>query len=344
MSRPLFFKAKILICCCLIACMAVLGCAKKPLPWSRELDRKSLKVFNEGQRYFNEQRYWKARRSYKKVISKFPRSRYADNAQFMLGEIYAVKKKYDMAVEEYHKVSVKYPASDVLPQIAEKEYAIATYYWDKNKKKHAIDIFAKVVEAYRYGDLAPKAQFRVADYYYSEKKDYAEAMVQYEKLLDEFPGLPRQDESVFRLGKCYFEESLMWALDQQYTNQAQEYLEQVVYEYPNSPYVGPAGELISVITNKKAKKEYKTGHFYYWNGDYEAARLYYSSVLEKYPHTPWAGEALFDVGRTFYKERQWLMAEEFFVRVEKEYPGGKLSIRAARMREKCAKKIAKGSN
>ena len=110
------------------------GCAKKPLPWSRELDRKALKIFNEGQEFYNRRKYWSARRRYNKVIDKFSRSRYADNARFMLGEIYAAKGDYESAVDEYHKVTERYPASELLPQIAEKEYEIATFYWNTGKK------------------------------------------------------------------------------------------------------------------------------------------------------------------------------------------------------------------
>ncbi len=316
------------------------GCAKRPLPWSRELDRKALKVFNEGQVLFNQGKYWSARRRYNKVISKFKRSRYADNASFMIGEISAAKDRYEEAVDEYHKVTQNYPASELLPLIAEKEYKIAVYYWDKGKKELAADIFAKVVDAYPFGSLAPKAQYRVADFYFSEKKDYAEAIIHYERLIENYPDLPTLKESILRLGLSYWEESLMWALTQDYTDKAAEQFTRIIDEFPESPQVGRAKEFLAKCINKKARKEYQTGYFYYWEGDYDAARLYYNSVLKRFADSDWAADALYDIGRTYYKEKKWLIAQEYFSKVERQFPQrAKLVARAIRMREKCGQKI-----
>ena len=338
-SKPI----NLLLVLCLGLGLFFSGCAKKPLPWSRDLDRKALKLFNEGQDYFNRGKYWSARRRYNKVIRKFKRSRYADNAQFMIGETYAVKRRYEIAVEAYHKVTERYPASELLSLVAEKEYAIAMYFWEDGAKKTAIDIFSKVVDAYPYNDLAPKAQYRIADYYYTEKKDYAEAIVQYERLIDEFPqGGAYLAEAVFRLGISHLEESLMWALDQESTDLAILQFKRIINEFPQSPYVAKARETLTRAISKKAKKEYKTGYFYYWEGKYEAARLYYDSVLETYSDTPWVADSIFDIGRTYYKEKKWLLAQEYFNKVQKEYPKRvKLVAKAAKMLEKCARKIRK---
>lgn len=50
-----------------------------------------------------------SRQGFKKLITAYPKSRRADNAQFWLGEIYYRQKRYEEAILEYQEVIEKYP-------------------------------------------------------------------------------------------------------------------------------------------------------------------------------------------------------------------------------------------
>jgi len=56
-----------------------------------------------------------ARKGFKNLINKFPKSVHADNAQFWIGEIYYSEKWYEKAIVEYQKVIEKYPKGNKVP-------------------------------------------------------------------------------------------------------------------------------------------------------------------------------------------------------------------------------------
>ena len=56
-----------------------------------------------------------ARKGFKDLINKFPKSTHADNAQFWIGEIYYNEKWYEKAILEYQKVIEKYPKGNKVP-------------------------------------------------------------------------------------------------------------------------------------------------------------------------------------------------------------------------------------
>jgi tol-pal system protein YbgF len=56
-----------------------------------------------------------ARKKFKELIEKFPKSERADNAQFWIGEIYYREKWYEKAILEYQKVIENYPKGNKVP-------------------------------------------------------------------------------------------------------------------------------------------------------------------------------------------------------------------------------------
>jgi len=56
-----------------------------------------------------------AREEFQRIIKQYPKSRYADNSQFWIGEIYYREKWYEKAILEYQKVIERYPKSNKVP-------------------------------------------------------------------------------------------------------------------------------------------------------------------------------------------------------------------------------------
>ena len=68
-------------------------------------------LYKTGKQAFDEGRYDVAREKFKELLSKYPKSENADNAQFWVGEIYYREKYYAEAIMEYQKVIENYVAS-----------------------------------------------------------------------------------------------------------------------------------------------------------------------------------------------------------------------------------------
>jgi tol-pal system protein YbgF len=70
--------------------------------------QKAYSTFKEGD-------YPNAEKQFEAFLSQYPRSEYADNAQYWIGECYYQKGDYEGAIVEYEKVIKRYPRGDKVP-------------------------------------------------------------------------------------------------------------------------------------------------------------------------------------------------------------------------------------
>jgi tol-pal system protein YbgF len=84
-------------------------------------------VYAQSKQAFDEGQYEKARQGFEMLLSKFPKSGRADNAQFWIGETYYRERWYQKAILEYQKVIENYPKGNKVPASMLKQ-ALAFYY------------------------------------------------------------------------------------------------------------------------------------------------------------------------------------------------------------------------
>lgn len=72
-------------------------------------------IYAAAKKAFDDGNLDQARNAFSTVVTKFPKSGQADNAQFWLGEIYYREKWYEKAILEYQKVIENYPKGNKLP-------------------------------------------------------------------------------------------------------------------------------------------------------------------------------------------------------------------------------------
>lgn len=72
-------------------------------------------LYRTGKQAFDDGQYEVAREKFKELLSKYPQSDNADNAQFWVGEIYYREKWYAEAIMEYQKVIENYPDGNKVP-------------------------------------------------------------------------------------------------------------------------------------------------------------------------------------------------------------------------------------
>jgi tol-pal system protein YbgF len=69
-------------------------------------------LYLEAKKKFDASNYEAAREGFEQLISTYPHSQNADNAQFWIGETYYSEKWYEKAILEYQKVIEKYPSGN----------------------------------------------------------------------------------------------------------------------------------------------------------------------------------------------------------------------------------------
>ncbi len=188
--------------------------------------------------------------------------------------------------------------------------------------------------------VVDSAQYFLAECHL-KMKEYILATAEYEKLIRMFPASEFVDDAQFKIGYANYKMSPKYSLDQTNTQKAIEALQQFAEEYPTSDLVDDANELMLKCREKLAKKEYKTGELYRKMAYYEAAILYFESVLSSYYDTDYAPEAQYWLAVCLMKDEQFNRAEEEFAKYIRKYPESNRKAQAQRLMRRCRDEAAK---
>lgn len=165
--------------------------------------------------------------------------------------------------------------------------------YDAEEWSSAANAFETVVSIGRGTDLGQEAQFLLAESYYNNGR-YLLAASEYDRYATFYPRSDRRELVDFKAAVCYYRLSPRYRLDQSYTRQALERFRLFNSRYPSSERVDESSEYITELRNKLARKQYESAEFYKRTSRFSAAIVYYDLVLDNYPESKWAEEALVD--------------------------------------------------
>jgi tol-pal system protein YbgF len=129
------------------------GCSRK------EKILSAREYFDQGAGYFKEKRFTQARLEFRKILERYPKSEWADNAQFGLGLVCEELGDYQDAVEELKKVARNYPAGDKAPNAL---FGAGEIYEKKlQNRSGAVASYTQLIKEYPASGWAPKARERI---------------------------------------------------------------------------------------------------------------------------------------------------------------------------------------
>lgn len=155
----------------------------------------------------------------------------------------------------------------------------------------AAEAFETVISIGRGTEYGQEAQFYLAEAYFNNGR-YLMAASEYERFTSLYPRAPKRQEADFKEAYSYFKLSPRYRLDQSYTHTAIEKFRLYNSRYPNSDRVDEAAKYIDKLRSKLAHELYGAADLYMRTDQYEAAIIYYGLVIDQYPETAWAEQAL----------------------------------------------------
>lgn len=251
-----------------------------------------------------EKRYKAALRETNKFEDFYGDSEYADENQFLRGEIFQAQGSLRKAANEYQLVWSNYPDSDRLQDVIDRQYEIADQYYDagvakQDKKwtmfrerpfKRAIDMYNLVISNERLTDKAAQARYRIGECYFA-RKEYLDAALEYRRVLEEYPGSDWVDEASYSLAMTYYNSSLPPAYDQAPSQLAIDAIDEFKVRFPaderNNDLAGKRDEMRESI----AEQRLLTAQFYERRRRFEAALISYQVVVDQYAGTSAAVKA-----------------------------------------------------
>lgn len=257
--------------------------------------------FAYAKSYFDNQKYEDAKREFRKLLKAYSKSAEAAESQYYLGLTEEAQGKSYEAYLAYQMVIDKYPFSERIGEIIEKEYKIGERFMSGEKRKAlgidlpvdnpAIEIFAKVVENSTYGPLAPQAQYKLGLVLKGLLR-YYEAEDEFNKVVTRYPDSEWASAAKYQIASCRASLSKGAAYDQGAAQDAKERFEQFVKEHPDAVLSIDAQKNIDSIREKEAQASYDIARFYEKQKDFTSAKIYYNDIINNHPESPWASQAI----------------------------------------------------
>src|SRR6266481_4674401 len=220
--------------------------------------------------------------------------------------------------------SLPWSASTVKPDpTAEALYDEGTRYFAEKRYARAIDVWTKIKTDYPFSPQLTDVELKIADAYYLNQQ-YPEAI----NAFKEFQSLHPTNENiafvVYRLGQAYLDQFTSIERDQKNTEIAKTYFENVITNYPKSPYAIDAKEKLAKCVGYLAEHDFNVASFYLKQEKYPAARDRFEAIVRKYPGTPVAARSLFLLGESYRKEKNNVRAALAYEALLQYYPESKL--------------------
>lgn len=257
--------------------------------------------FEFAKEFYDLKKYDDAKREFSRLITIYPKSFEASEGQYYLGLIEENLDNLYEAFKAYQRVIDKYPFSERIKEIIEREYKIGEKFLGGYKRKAlgmvlpvedpAIEIFSKVVENSAYGPLASAAQYKLGLVLKGVLR-YYEAEEAFNKVITNYPDSEWVSAAKFQLATVRAAESRGADYDQGAAKEAKDKFEEFVKEHPDAALSREAEDNIKKLNEKEAESSYGIGMFYEKQSEYKAAKVYYEDVVKKYPNSVWAAKSL----------------------------------------------------
>jgi outer membrane protein assembly factor BamD len=202
-----------------------------------------------------------------------------------------------------------------------------------NKMAKADGLFAKkkyALAAVIYDDISFEkksaqsalALMKLAECYYKMNK-FTDARLKYTQMTNTYPDFADIETAFFRIGVCYFEESLSPQYDQTETGQSIEAFRAFVDKFPSSQYFLEAVDYIRKAQYKLIEKKYYNGFVYYRMKDYSSAQMYFREIIELGNTDELDRKSLYYATRISIYHKNQEDTNLFLQKMRERYPGSK---------------------
>jgi TolA-binding protein len=247
-----------------------------------------------GYSLFNQKEYLKALDVFEPLHKTFPNKELAAvPAYFYAGYCYYQLGYYGQAVDAWGELINKFPADGV--KTPEAAFRSGDTYFKALEYDKAIGVFNFVIERYPFSEFGPPSQALIAQCFYN-RKQYLDAVREYQKFLDLYPG----DAQVPSVRK---------SLETSYYLAGQEdsaVMEDFLKRFPQSELA--------------AEGQYDKGKSLYDAGTYEQAIVELQKAVVNVPGSPVAADAQLLTAEAYSQMKRWAEAAQAYQRFLDYFP------------------------
>lgn len=255
-----------------------------------------------AQSFFEQKDYKRAIKEFKKLLKAYKDSREAAEAQYYLGRNFEETGDYYRAFKEYRKTVQIYPSTKRFEEVLEREYQIGNYFLAGKRRKlfgvaailpargKAVEVFQAIVDDGPFSEHGQLAQYKLGLAHVA-LGDYEAAVTAFEQVIARYPDSPLVDDARFQIAQASLKGTFRAGYDQSPTDLAVRELQAFVREYPESELHQQAVERLKELRERRAQHDFQVAQFYERRRRLDAARIYYSTIVEDFSDTGWAPQA-----------------------------------------------------
>src|SRR4051812_27378467 len=159
---------------------------------------------------------------------------------------------------------------------------MANEYFEKKKYNYAQQLFEELFPILKGTEKFEDVYYKYAYCAYYQR-DYFNAENLFKGFVEVFPTSPKAEEMDFMRAYCFYKQSPKIELDQTNTHKAIGLMQTFINTHPNSPRVKEAAEIIEKGRVKLEQKELRSAELYFNVGQYKAAAIAYTSLMNNFP-------------------------------------------------------------
>lgn len=182
----------------------------------------------------------------------------------------------------------------------EYKYRMAEQYYAKKKYHYAQLLFEELFPLFKgtpqFEDLYYKYAYCA---YYQD--DYMNAENLFKGFVEVFPNSPRAEEMEYMRAYTYFKQSPKVELDQTNTQRTIGLMQTFINTHPGSPRIKEATEIIDKSRAKLEAKEFKSAELYFNLGQYKAAGIAFTNLMNTFPDSERSDEYKLQVIKSYYQ-------------------------------------------
>jgi outer membrane protein assembly factor BamD len=209
----------------------------------------------------------------------------------------------------------------------ENYYAQAQLDFATKEYKAAIENYQLVIDRFPFSPYAEDAEMKIGLAYY-QQKDYAEAIGALDDFQRMHPTSKNLELVTYYIGLSYYDQIGREDQDQGKTTAALKRFQELEQRFPEGDFAALAHDKVLVCREMLARNQMIVGNYYYKRANFRAAESRFAELLQKYPETPVAPDALYELGVSLEKEGKRYSAAQAFAAVEKHFPNSNYAKRA----------------
>lgn len=193
---------------------------------------------------------------------------------------------------------------------------MADQYFGEKKYKIAQQLYEESFAVFKGTAKFEELYYKDA-YCFFYMKMYADAENLFKGFLEVFPNSTKAEEVDYMRSFCFYKQSPKLELEQVNTTRAMGMMQTFINTHPGSPRNKEASEIIDKCRAKLEQKEYRAAELYYNMGQYRAAAIAFTNLINSYPESSKGEEYKLKTVKSYYKFAKLSILDKQIERYEK---------------------------